>query len=400
MPEFAYTARDAQGAKVTGTVAATSERDVLTILSNQSLFPVEVSAAKAASGIQFSRRVRGQQMAITYAQLAALMRSGVPLLRSLAVLREQSSHRVLKEVLEDVHHRVEEGASLAEAMARFPGVFSELAVQMVRAGGEGGFLEEALDRVAQFTEQSEDLKSRTVGALAYPIFLSVVGTLVVAVLIVFFVPRFATIFESLRTRGELPAMTEWLLAFSAGVQSWGWLLLLFGGVAGVVIRTQMKTERGRRLADLLKLEIPMLGNVFQNLAVARFCRVLGTMLRNGVAILKSLEVSRDATGNRILSEAIAKASENISAGQSLAGPLAASGHFPITVVEMISVAEESNTLDTVLVEIADGLERRTQRRLDLMVRLIEPILLLVLAGVVLVVVLALLMPVIKMSATV
>ena len=155
--------------------------------------------------MQFSRRVRGQQMAITYAQLSALMRSGVPLLRSLAVLREQSSHRTLKEVLEDVHHRVEEGASLAEAMAHYPGVFSDLAVQMVRAGGEGGFLEEALDRVAQFTEQSEDLKSRTVGALAYPIFLSVVGTLVVTVLIVFFVPRFAVIFESLRTRGELPA---------------------------------------------------------------------------------------------------------------------------------------------------------------------------------------------------
>ena len=400
MPDFAYTARDAQGSKVTGTVAATSERDVLTMLSNQSLFPVEVAVAKPAGGMQFSRRVRGQQMAITYAQLSSLMRSGVPLLRSLAVLREQSSHRTLKEVLEDVHHRVEEGASLAEAMARYPGVFSDLAVQMVRAGGEGGFLEEALDRVAQFTEQSEDLKSRTVGALAYPIFLSVVGTLVVTVLIVFFVPRFAVIFESLRMRGELPALTEWLLAFSAGVQRWGWLLLLGGIVAGVVLRTQLKTERGKRLADLAKLKIPMLGNVFQNLAVARFCRVLGTMLRNGVAILKSLEVSRDAAGNRILSEAIAKASENISAGQSLAAPLAASGHFPITVVEMISVAEESNTLDTVLVEIADGLERRTQRRLDLMVRLIEPILLLVLAGVVLVVVLALLMPVIKMSATV
>ena len=146
--------------------------------------------------------------------MASLLRSGVPLLRSLAVLRDQTSHRTLKEVLEDVHHRVEDGASLAEAMARYPRVFSELAVQMVRAGGEGGFLEEALDRVAQFTEQSEDLKSRTVGALAYPVFLSVVGTLVVTVLIVFFVPRFAVIFESLRTRGELPALTEWLLAFS------------------------------------------------------------------------------------------------------------------------------------------------------------------------------------------
>jgi general secretion pathway protein F/type IV pilus assembly protein PilC len=400
MPDFAYTARDLRGERVTGTVAAGTEREVLAILSGQSLFPVEVTAAKTAATSNRSCRVRGQQMAVVYNQLASLMRSGVPLLRSLAVLRDQSSERILKEVLADIHHRVEDGASLAEAMAHYPRVFSELAVQMVRAGGEGGFLEEALDRVAQFTEQSEDLKSRTVGALAYPIFLSVVGTLVVTVLIVFFVPRFATIFDGLRTHGELPAMTDWLLALSATLQKWGVLILGAGIVAGLVLRTQLQTDRGRRWADLLKLRLPMLGSIFQNLAVARFCRVLGTMLRNGVSILKSLDVSRDAAGNRVLSEAIGRASENISAGQSLAGPLAASGHFPITVVEMISVAEESNTLDSVLVEIADGLERRTQRRLDLMVRLIEPVLLLILAGVVLMVVLALLMPVIKMSATV
>jgi len=144
--------------------------------------------------------------------------------------------------------------------------------------------------------------------------------------------------------------------------------------------------------------MPMLGGVFQSLAVARFCRVLGTMLRNGVPILRSLEISRQAASNRVLAEAIENASENISAGQSLARPLAASGHFPTTVVEMISVAEESNTLDAVLVEIADGLEKRTTRRLDLTVRLLEPIMLLVLAGIVLFVVIALLIPVIKMSS--
>jgi general secretion pathway protein F/type IV pilus assembly protein PilC len=152
--------------------------------------------------------------------------------------------------------------------------------------------------------------------------------------------------------------------------------------------------------DRLKLRVPLLGGVFQALAVARFCRVLGTMLKNGVPILKSLEISREAAGNRVLSRAIQKASENISAGQSLAGPLASSGYFPRTVVEMIAVAEESNSLDRVLVEIADGLEKLTFRRLDLIVRLLEPLMLLILAAVVLVVVIALLIPVIKMSATV
>ena len=154
------------------------------------------------------------------------------------------------------------------------------------------------------------------------------------------------------------------------------------------------------MSDHLKLRIPIAGTIFQNLAVARFCRVLGTLLRNGVPILKSLEISREAAGNRVLSDAISQASENITAGESLAKPLAASGHFPRTVVEMISVAEESNTLDEILVDIADGLENRTSRRLTLLVRLLEPIMLLVLAGAVLFVVIALLLPVIKMSSTI
>jgi general secretion pathway protein F/type IV pilus assembly protein PilC len=400
MPDFAYTARDIRGQRVTGKIAATNEREALTMLSGKSLFPVDVAIEKPSTGLQFSRRVSGQLMAVTYAQMAALLRSGVPLLRSIAVLRDQSSNNTLREILDDVHHRVEDGASLAEAMAHYPRVFGELAVHMIKAGGEGGFLEEALDRVAQFTEQYEDLKSRTVGALAYPVFLAVVGTLVVTVLIVFFVPRFATIFESLRARGELPAVTDGLLWFSEVLRGWGLIILIVVAFAALLCRARLATESGRRVADLMKLRLPLLGGIFQNLAVARFCRVLGTMLRNGVPILKSLDVSRDAAGNRVLSDAIGRASENISSGQALAAPLAACGHFPKTVVEMISVAEESNTLDTVLIEIADGLERRTQRRLELTVRLIEPILLLVLAGVVLVVVMALLMPVIKMSATV
>jgi general secretion pathway protein F/type IV pilus assembly protein PilC len=400
MPDFAYTARDADGAKITGTISANTEREVLTLLSNKSLFPIEIASDKPNTGPQFGRRVRPALMAMTYNQLAALLRSGVPLLRSIAVIRDQTSNPGLKDVLDDVYRRVEDGASLAEAMARFPRVFSELAVHMVKAGGEGGFLEEALDRVAQFTEDAEDLKSRTTGALAYPVFLAVVGTLVVGVLIVFFVPKFGAMFDTLRARGELPAVTDWLLWFSDSLRAWGLPILAVLVVAFLVLKFRMATESGRRMLDVCKLNIPLVGVIFQNLAVARFCRVLGTMLRNGVPILRSLDVSRDAAGNRVLSEAIGEASENISSGQSLAKPLAACGHFPITVVEMISVAEESNTLDTVLVEIADGLERRTQRRLELLVRLIEPIMLLMLASVVLVVVLALLMPVIKMSATV
>jgi len=320
------------------------------------------------------------------------------MLRSVGVIRHQTSNARLKDVMDDVYRRIEDGATLADAMSRYPRVFNDMAINMTRAGAEGGFMEDALDRVSKFTEQQEDLKSRTAGALAYPIFLAVVGTLVVGGLIIFFVPMFATMFDSLRQRGELPVLTDWLLAFSGAMRRFGLIGLALAVMAGVLLQRELQTDRGKRLRDLVKLRIPLLGGVFTNLAVARFCRVLGTLLHNGVPILKSLDISRETTGNRILSEAIAKAAQNISSGQKLAAPLANCEYFPLTVVEMISVAEESNTLDEVFVEIADGLERRTARKLDLVVRLLEPVMLLILAAVVLCVVIALLMPVLKMSS--
>jgi type II secretory pathway component PulF len=401
MPDFAYIARDLSGNRVTGKLTAGTAQEALSMLGQKALFPVQVEAEKPNS-LSFlpARRIKAQLMATTFGQLADLLRSGVPLLRSLDVVQKQSSNERLSTVLAEVRGRVEEGASLAEAMARYPRVFSEMAISMVRAGGEGGFLEDALDHVADFTEKQEDIKSRTLGALAYPGFLAVVGTLVVTGLIVFIVPKFEVLFARLKERGELPIFTEWLLGLSNLLQSWG---LLIAGllVAGTVyLKMKLATEDGRLLADRLKLRIPLAGKIFLNMAVARFCRVLGTLLKNGVPILRSLQISNEAAGNRVLSAAIRDASENISSGESLAAPLAACGHFPPAVVEMIAVAEESNTLEKVLTDIAEGLERRTWRQLDLFVRLLEPLMLLVLAAVVLVVVIALLLPVIKMSTTI
>jgi type II secretory pathway component PulF len=401
MPDFAYIARDATGQKVSGTLSAATEREVLGILSGRSLFPVQVSTSKASAAPGANLRVRGQVMCAVYSQLAALLRGGVPMLRSLAVLREQSSNKNLKSILDEVYHRVEDGSTLGDAMARFPRAFNEMAINMVRAGGEGGFLEDALDRVAAFTEQQEDLKGRTISAMVYPLLLGSAGSIVVTALIVFFVPKFAVMFERLRERGELPWATEMLLWISESSRSPLVLFVVLPSIVafGFFLYLRVQTPEGRRTADYLRIKVPMVGPIFLSFAVARFCRVLGTLLHNGVPILKALEISREAAGNKILTEAIAKASENISSGQSLAGPLASSGHFPKMVVEMIAVAEESNTLDTVLVGLADDLEKRTSRQLDLFVRLLEPLMLIALAGVVLVVVIALLVPVIKMSST-
>ena len=400
MPAFAYVARNLEGQRVTGTLSAQSERDVISQLSGKSLFPLEVTLDKPKQAFSFGGRVKGQLLATTYSQMASLLRSGVPLLRTLRILEDQTSNNRLKETLEDVHRRVEDGSTLGDAMGRHERVFGELGVSMIKAGGEGGFLEDALDRVAAFTEQQEDLKSRTTGAMAYPVFLAIVGCVVLTGLLIFFVPNFAPIFDDLREQGELPALTDYLLWTSEFMQNWWYVLLAIAGIGFAFLRQYIKTPDGRRQSDFLKLKVPLVGGVFQSLAVARFCRVLGTLIRNGVPILRSLDISRDACGNKILSEAIDSASENISSGESLAQPLAKSGHFPRTVVEMISVAEEANTLDNVLIQISDGLEKRTERKLDLVVKLLEPIMLLILASVILVVVIALLLPILKMSSTV
>jgi general secretion pathway protein F/type IV pilus assembly protein PilC len=399
MPDFAYVARDLTGNRVEGTLAAGTEREAVATLSAKDLFPLKVASADKRAGTAGSPRVRARIMAGTYSQLSALLGSGVPLLRSLEVIREQTPHKNLAVVLEDVHSRVQEGATLADAMARHPRAFGELATSIIRAGGEGGFMEDALDRIAKFTEQQDELKGRVMGALAYPAILFVLGTLVVNVLIIFFVPKFEDLFGKLKARGELPAVTEWLLWLSNILQTYGVLILAALVIAGFAIHKRLQSEAGRVWLDQVRLKVPIVSSIYLSLAVSRFCRVLGTLLTGGVPIVRSLEISADSTGNRVLSGAIREAAENISAGEALAEPLGASGKFPADVVEMIAVAEQSNNLEKVLPHISEVLERDTWRRLDLFVRLLEPLMLLILAGVVLVVVIALLLPVLKMSMT-
>ncbi|MGV3486785.1 MAG: type II secretion system F family protein [Planctomycetaceae bacterium] len=404
MPQFAYVARDMKGNRITGTIDAGNQREATSQLSARNLFPVEVKSADSQSALagfsKRTRRVSGQTMATFYSQLASLLRSGVPMIRAITVLSQQSGDKTLSEVLVEIRGRVEDGEPLGQSMARYPKVFSEMAVNMTRAGAEGGFLEDALERVGTFTELQEDLKGRTISALAYPVFLFAVGSIVITVLLVFFVPKFDMLFDRLREKDQMPWVTDALLSFSRMLQSYGWIPLAAGLLAIFLFRYRLQSEAGKEWADRAKLKIPVLGSILMNLAVARFCRVLGTLLSNGVPILKSLEISRTATGNRLLSHSIADASENIRSGDTLASPLRSSGHFPLTVVEMISVAEESNSLDTVLPNIADSLEKRTFRRLDLFVRLLEPVMLLVMAILVMLVVLALLVPVIRSSTAI
>jgi general secretion pathway protein F/type IV pilus assembly protein PilC len=404
MAEFAYTALAATGARQQGTLTANSERECVAMLDARGLYPIQISPAKAAAGVRHwgggKRKVKSRVMAAFYAQLADLLHSGVPLLRSIELLERQSSQPALSEVLREVRAKVADGMSFADAMAQHPHAFNELAVSMVRAGQEGGFLEDVLKRIADFTEHAEDLKSKVVGAMAYPVFLAVVGFLVLNILVLFFVPRFETIFKRLEEKGELPTLTVLLVGTSHLMWQWGWAVLL--GVVGLVMLylRWARSPSGRLKVDAVRLRIPGLGRIYLSLALSRFTRILGTLLHNGIPILLSLRIAKDSTGNKVLAAAIDKAGENIKAGDKLAAPLAACKHFPRDVVEMIAVGEESNNLDKVLVDIAEALEKRTTRQLDLFVRLLEPLMLLVMAVAVLIVVAGLLMPVFKMASVV
>ena len=397
MPEFRYLARNAEGIKVESVVNSATEHDAVSSVTANGLFLLEISPVVAAAVSEKVGRVSAQRMAAFYSQLADLLHGGVPLLRSLMILQDQTTQKSLKIVLEKISRRIEEGETLAEAMQRFPTIFGEMAIQMVRAGVEGGFLEEALIHVAHFTETQDDLKSRVTGALAYPVMLGAFMIVAVIVVMAYFLPKFEDFFEEMRERGELPLLTEILMSLGKSMQ-----YIIPIGTPVVVILLYLlyrwgKTDRGRRFFDQLKLRLPLVGKLVEGFAVARFCRVLGTLLRNGVPILKSLEISADATGNKIIGDTIHEASEHISEGERLATPLSNSKAFPRSVVEMISVAEESNTLDTVLVGIADSLEKRNWRQLDLSVRFLEPMMLMLLGGVVLVLVIGIMTPIFKLS---
>jgi type II secretory pathway component PulF len=400
MPEFAYTARDSAGKNVAGIMTAVDKRAVLVALAERSLHVLRVQA-KSAGGFtwQRSKRVKTRVLSTTLAQLADLLQNGVPLLGALDMLAQQTPSPALREVLEDVRKNVSDGMALDQAFARHPKVFGDLAVCMIHAGMEGAFLEDALRRTADFLDLQEELKSRIIGAMTYPAFLAGVGTVVTIALIVFFVPKFATLFTRLERSGHgLPTATIILLAISHTMGRYGFFIL--GGVGGVVygIRKALSSSRGHLFLDRLKLKIPLFGSIFLNYAVSRFCRVLGTLLKNGVPLLRALQISSDSAGNIVLSRTLRQSAENVSAGDTLSRPLASCGLIPPPVMAMITIAEQSNNLDEVLVYIADTIDKQNSRQIDTMVRLVEPIMLLVMGGLIMFIIVALLLPVFDMSA--
>jgi len=392
MATFEYTARDEQGNRVSGRLEGMSEQVVLTELESRGLSPLQLrSAGEVTVG---GNRVSARALARFYRQLGDLLRAGVPMLRAIRLLAGMRSNRRLSQVLGQVADSVEEGERLADSMAAFPQTFPEIQTSIIRAGERAGFIDSALDRLATFMDLRADMQSKVLGNLIYPFVLLTVGLGIVLAALVFFVPRFEDFFAGM----DLPASTRLLMGMSRFTIAW-WPLLLILLVGTVPIFVHARRQRSWRLAvERLRLGLPVLGPLGRSIACARFCRVLGTMLQNGIPLIESMQIARGAVGSLLLEDALVSATEAVSGGDSLAVPLADSGIIDPDVVEMIMVGESANNLAEVLVTISDTLEGRVDRQLGVAIRLMEPLLLLLLAGVVLFIFMSLIVPMLNMSS--
>ncbi|MDR3197373.1 MAG: type II secretion system F family protein [Planctomycetaceae bacterium] len=401
MADYVYTARTASGNNVTGKLTANTKREALETLHRLSLFPISVDDAnRGRITIKlFRRKVAGSQIAALLGQLADLLENGVPVLAAFQVLIKQTANPVLHNVLTDIHDRIADGEAIDNAFSFHSNIFNDLTISIIRAGTEGAFLEDALRRTAKFLEQQADLKGKIIGAMIYPSILFFVGITVVVVLLIFFVPQFTPFFEQMTAAGHpLPWTTQSLLWIREVLLHYGIYLAGTLVFLAIWIQGQLSTKWGTKIFDRIKLRLPLIGPILLNSAVSRFCRVLGTLLENGVPILRSLDISSQSTGNTILAEAVRRSAENVSSGEPLSKPLADSGIVPPQVMAMISVAEESNTLENVLVNIADTIERTTARQLDTVIRLIEPLMLLIIAGAVFYIIVSMLLPIMNMTS--
>lgn len=397
MPSFSYRAVNADGSPTTGILTAENYQVALRMLEERSLFPIKVSEGAEKSNLSIGgRKVKARHLTTFYSQLADLLKAGVPMLRSLDVLANQASQGTLARVVKELREDVAGGQALGEAMGKHPHVFSPLHASMVRAGEQGGFLEDVLHRIAVFSEKQDELRNKVLGAMIYPCILMLVGAGVIFLLMFFVVPK---IRQYLRPE-TFNVLTVVTFTVCDMIQA-HYVAIGLGMVAvAFLVSTLVKTQWGHHVFEVVKLRAPLLGPIMTMVAICRFCRILGTMLHNGVPILQALRISKDSAGSDVLGKVIEEAADNVKKGAPLSRPLGDSGLFPPAIVDMIAVAEESNNLEHVLVQIADTNEARTARQIDLAVRVFEPLLLTFIAAVVACLMGALILPILTMGASV
>jgi type II secretory pathway component PulF len=392
MPLFQYKALQADGIMAEGELEAAGRQEAFRQMEGLGLRPVslaETAAAKGTGGVRlpasldlnFGRKdkISGRALENFTRLLSSLLAAGVPLSRALTILFREASNPAATAKWKEIHDCVVDGMSLADAMGRSPDTFPRVYTAMVQAGETGGFLDLVLAQIADFQAREKELRSKVLTAMLYPMILLVLALGVLIFLLTFFIPRFQLVFAGFGA--ALPLPTQIVIGLSHVVRSYGLFVLVGVVVVGVLLRNWVASEQGRRTWEGLILRAPIIGPLVAQFAMARFSRMLGTLLGAGVPLVQALGVARKSIGNQILVDAVAQAIERVQQGGQLGGSLAdCRGLFPGSVVEMISVAEESGKLDQELVRIANVTEGDLDRQLKTAVAFAEPLMLFLIAG--------------------
>ncbi|MGH2790282.1 MAG: type II secretion system F family protein [Actinomycetota bacterium] len=395
---FAYRVRTKEGRVLEGKMEAGGEAAVASKLRSQGMTPIQINKeSKASMKMELHllpQRVKLKDLAIFSRQFATMIGAGLSLLRALNILAEQSENPKLAEAIKLIRDDVERGSSLSAAMSKFPKVFNNLFVSMVRAGETGGQLDTVLLKVADTYESEHKLRQKVKSAMTYPIAVLGISVLLMIVMLIFIVPTFAEMFEGLG--GELPLPTQILVTLSEKAKFIVPLAFLafIGSVIGYK-KARRSSAEFRLRADRLKLKIPVFGELTKKIAVSRFTRMLGLLLRSGVPILQALDIVGDAAGNEVINRACADVRESVRTGETMAAPLTEHKVFPPMVIQMISVGEDTGALDDMLDKIADFYDQEVESMTESLVALIEPIMIAFLGGIVGSMVVALYMPMFK-----
>ena len=392
---YAYKVRDREGKMAAGSMEAESEEAVVGRLRQLGYAPISIEPEKGAGlktevKLPGTGRVKLKDLAVFSRQFATMINSGLSLLRSLTILGEQTSNRRLGEVILQVRAEVEQGTSLSAALAKHPKVFNRLYISMVRAGEIGGFLDQVLVKVAETFEKEVELRGKIRSAMTYPVVVSIMVVGIVAAMLIFIVPTFADLYDSLG--GTLPLPTRMLMGASNILRRFFPVVLLVVVALVFVFRRWKATDRGRYQVDRFKLKVKVFGPLFHKTALSRFSRTLSTLIRSGVPILQALEIVGETVNNMVISRAVRDVQDAVREGESLATPLAKHATFPAMVVQMMAVGEETGALDTMLSKVADFYDQEVEAAVASLTSMIEPILIAVMGAAVGGMVIALYMP--------
>jgi type IV pilus assembly protein PilC len=383
---FVYRVRDKGGRLLEGSLEADNTGLVATRLREMGYYPISIEA-KPSSGLQteihipgFAKRVKPREIAVFARQFATMINAGLTMLRALNILAEQTSNPVLAKAVDSVRTDVQVGASLSQALSRHPKIFSRLFVSMVRAGETAGVLDQVLVQLATTLERQAALRSKVRSAAAYPVAVLCLVSAIATAMLIFVVPMFKSMYK--QVGGKLPAPTQLLITVSHVFGSYFPFLVVFAVLLVVGMRRAVRTPRGRLYFDTLKLRTPIFGRVVHKTALSRFAHTLSVLLRSGVPILESLEITSDTVNNAVMAEAIKDAQVGVRSGETVSRPLSAHATFPAMVTQMMAVGEETGALDEMLAKVASFYDQEVETLVDGLTSLIEPLLIVIMGALV------------------